>query len=272
MDIKAYIESGIIEAYVLDLANESEKAEFEQLCSQYPELVAARRNIEQRLEVHAREEAVAPPPEVKVKVLEAIGNLNSRPGTAINPPKIVNIENSQRPVRSSGLLRFVAAASVILLIGMAYLYYKTTNEIKDLSSTNDRLKESLNTKDSILNRITEEEKIVKDPNTTVVNMVGTQVAPRSSANIYWDSTSANVFLVVKNMPKLPSDQQYQLWALIDGKPKDLGVFDATDEKVILKMKNTQKAQAFAITIEKKGGAPSPTLQKMQSMGKTIQNQ
>ena len=74
------------------------------------------------------------------------------------------------------------------------------------------------------------------------------------------------------MPKLPSDQQYQLWALIDSKPKDLGVFDATDDKVILKMKNTQKAQAFAITIEKKGGSPSPTLQKMQSLGKTMLNQ
>ncbi len=81
-----------------------------------------------------------------------------------------------------------------------------------------------------------------------------------------------MYLVVKNMPKLSNDQQYQLWALIDGKPKDLGVFDATDDKVILKMKNTQKAQAFAITIEKKGGSPSPTLDSMQSLGKTLQNQ
>ena len=182
------------------------------------------------------------------------------------------MENSQSPVRSSGFLRFVAAASVILLIVMAFLFYKTNNENKDLSNTNDRLKERLNYSDSILDRIVQEEKVLKDPNTTVVNMVGTQVAPKSSANVYWDSASSNVFLVVKNMPSLPSDQQYQLWALIDGKPKDLGVFDATDEKVILKMKNTQKAQAFAITIEQKGGSPSPTLQKMQSMGKTLQNQ
>ena len=98
------------------------------------------------------------------------------------------------------------------------------------------------------------------------------LAPRSSANVYWDSARSDVYLVVKNMPKLPSDQQYQLWALIDKKAKDLGVFDATDDKVILKMKNTQKAQAFAITIEKKGGSNSPTLEKMQSMGKTMQSQ
>ncbi len=70
------------------------------------------------------------------------------------------------------------------------------------------------------------------------------------------------------MPKLPNDQQYQLWALIDGKPKDLGVFDAEQEKLILKMNNTQKRKLLRITIEKRGGNPSPTLEKMQSMGKT----
>jgi hypothetical protein len=42
--------------------------------------------------------------------------------------------------------------------------------------------------------------------------------------------------------------------------------------VILQMKDTRKAQAFAITIEKKGGSPSPTLEKMQSLGKTILTQ
>ncbi|WP_373285473.1 anti-sigma factor domain-containing protein [Puia dinghuensis] len=177
------------------------------------------------------------------------------------------------PARSSGLLKFVAAAAVLLLIGMAYLYYQTRQENKDLTSSNDRLRESLDTTKNILNKIVEEQKqVVGDPNTLVVNMVGTTVAPKSSANVYWDSASSSVYLVVKNMPKLPSDQQYQLWALIDNQKKDLGVFDATNDKVILKMKNTKKAQAFAITIEKRGGSESPTLEKLQSMGKTLQSQ
>jgi len=280
VNVQEYISnSGIIESYVLGLASESERAEFEQLCTQYPELVAARREFEERLEEHAAEQAETPPPGVKVKVLEAIGDHHGpRQRSSSNPPKIITMENEKSPARgSSGRLRFVAAASVVLLIGLAWFSYRNYTQNADLQNTNDALKAKLNSTDSILNRIVEEQKIVKDPNVTVVNMVGTQSAPKSSANIYWDSTSSNVFLIVKNMPKLPSDQQYQLWALIadkEGKPqpKDLGVFDATDDKVILKMKNTQKAQAFAITIEQKGGSPSPTLQKMQSLGKTIQTQ
>ncbi|MBS1606306.1 MAG: anti-sigma factor [Bacteroidetes bacterium] len=275
MNLKDYIESGIIESYVMGLATESERAEFERLCAQYPELVAARRKFEESIEASAKEQALPTPPEVKVKIFEAIGkNAPSSLGsTSSNPPNIPSMQNSKNPVRGSGMLRFVAAAAIILLIGMVWLYFQAKQRNQDLVRENDGLKTQRDTAQNILNRIVQEQKqAIGDPNTTVVNMVGTKAAPRSSANVYWDSASSSVYLVVKNMPQLPNDQQYQLWALIDGKPNDLGVFDATNDKLILKMKDTKKAQAFAITIEKRGGSSSPTLEKMQSMGKATQTQ
>jgi anti-sigma-K factor RskA len=274
LNIQEYIESGIIETYVLGLASASESAEFERLCAQYPELVAARRKFEEGLEKHASTHAVQPPVGVKVKVLEAIGDTADSgipKNVSLNPPNIITMQNESKK-SSSGWLRFVAAASVVLLIGLAWFSYQFYAENAELQRSNAALKEKLNTTDSTMHKILDE--TVKNPNTTVVNMVGTKVAPRSSANVYWDSANSNVYLVVKNMPRLPNDKQYQLWAIIDGKssPKDLGVFDAADDKVILKMNNTRKAQAFAITIEKKGGSPTPTLDSMQSLGKTLQTQ
>jgi anti-sigma-K factor RskA len=286
VNVQEYIESGIIESYVMGLASEPERAEFERLCTLHPELLAARKKFEERLEGYASENAVIPPPEVKVKVLEAIGRPASRAETTSIPRKIVTMprekqqpEKEQPKKETAGtpfMLRLVAAASIILFLATGYLYYQTKQENKDLADTNDRLKTSLDTTKKVLEGLAQddsrEKDVVGNPNVTVVNMVGTTVAPKSSANVYWDSTSSNVYLVVKNMPKLPNDKQYQLWALIDNKPKDLGVFDATDSKVILQMKNTQKAQAFAITIQQKGGSPSPDLQKLQSMGKTSLSQ
>jgi anti-sigma-K factor RskA len=251
VNLKEYIASGIIESYVMGLASESERAEFEQMCAQYPELVAERRKFEVSLEDYASAQAVRPPTEVKAKILKAI----------------ITMENSKSP-RSIGLLRFVAAAAVILLIGMVVLYYQVSQRNKDLASTNKALTDRVNQDEAAIDKIKMEGSVVGNPNATVVNMVGTRIAPKSSANVYWDSTNSSVYLVVKNMPQLPSDKQYQLWALIDNKQKSLGVFDATDKNIILKMDSTKKAQAFAITIEKKGGNPTPTLDSLTSMGKT----
>ena len=76
------------------------------------------------------------------------------------------------------------------------------------------------------------------------------------------------------MPQLPSDKQYQLWSIINGQngqlqPSSLGLFDAGEnQKVILKMSNVKKADAFAITIENRGNTKGPNLEQLQSMGKT----
>ena len=248
MNLKEYIASGIIESYVMGLASESERAEFEQMCAQHPELVAERRKFEESLETYASEQAARPPGEVKAKILKAI----------------ITMENSTKP-RSIGLLRFVAAAAVILLVGMVVLYYQVNQQNKDLTNANKALTDRATQDEIAIDKIKGE---VGNPNAIVVNMVGTKIAPKSSANVYWDSTNSKVYLMVKNMPQLASDQQYQLWALIDKKQKSLGVFDATDKNIILEMDSTKKAQAFAITIEKKGGNPTPTLDSLTSIGKT----
>ena len=163
--------------------------------------------------------------------------------------------------------RWVAAASIILLIAAGYFAYDFYNQNKELKTTTKDLQSKLAAADSIL----QEQNILKDPNVKVVNMVGlTPQAP--SANIYWDTTSANVYLVIKNIPKLAaSDKQYQLWSLIDSnglKPTSLGLFNGGQEKVILKMNNAQKADAFAITIEQRGNTGGPDLKQLQNMGKT----
>jgi anti-sigma-K factor RskA len=59
--------------------------------------------------------------------------------------------------------------------------------------------------------------------------------------------------------------QYQLWAIADGKPVDAGMYtEEKDSKIALA--NITNAQAFAITLEKKGGSPVPTMENMYVMG------
>ena len=65
MDIKAYIQSGVIEQYVLGLATAEDVAELEQLRVQYPELNDAVLNFEKNFEAYLLANPVQPPAFIK---------------------------------------------------------------------------------------------------------------------------------------------------------------------------------------------------------------
>jgi len=258
VNIKEYISSGVVESYVLGLLSAQERFEFEQYCKTYPELKTAKESFELAVEKQAMENAMPPPAGVKEKIWAAI---LEKPASS----KIINMEPT--PSRKSGFV-WLAAASVILFLVTGYLAY-------DFYTKNQQLSESVQALQTKVNQMEEYQKIMSDPNIAVVNMVG-MTPTKASASIYWDSTSSNVWMVVKNMPRLPSNKQYQLWAIINGQdgkmqPNSLGLFDidpGANQKIILKMINVNKADAFAITIEDRGNTGGPNLEQLQSMGKT----
>jgi anti-sigma-K factor RskA len=247
----------MVESYVLGLATEQERAEFEQLSTQYPELVEARTNFELLLEKQAMENAEAPPVDSKNKIWSALQQAPSS-----NTSKIITMEPGS--TRKTSGTTWLAAASVILMLVATYFAYDFSKKNNELKSSNEEMQGKINRMDSI-------ERIMHDPNVTVVNMKA-MIPAAPSASVYWDTTSSNVYLVVKNMPKLASNKQYQLWSIIDSagkmKPSSLGLFDGGDEKLFFKMQNAQDADHFAITIEKRGNSEGPDLQQLQVMGET----
>ena len=60
MDIKAYIESGILEQYVIGTLSAAEMAEVERNIKLYPEIANEIKAIEITLEAYARHQGVAP--------------------------------------------------------------------------------------------------------------------------------------------------------------------------------------------------------------------
>ena len=107
--------------------------------------------------------------------------------------------------------------------------------------------------------------ILISPEFSRIILNGTDNAPTAKAVVYWNQRLEKVFLHTKFMAALPQDQQYQLWAIIDGQPVDAGTFDGNTDSFV-EMKNIAKADAFAVTIEKSGGSATPTLSTMQVIG------
>lgn len=109
---------------------------------------------------------------------------------------------------------------------------------------------------------------MSDPATKTVHLPGTAPHPDATATVYWNTNSSEVYLHVNKLPLPAADKQYQLWAIVDGKPVDVGVFDiSSDRALVLKMRSATNVQMFAVTLEKKGGAPAPTMEQMYVAGK-----
>ena len=250
MNVQEYISSGIVESCVLGLASSEERSEFEKMCQQYPEVLQARIDFELLLEKQAIQNAIEPPADIKQKVLDKINS----------SAKIISINES--PIRKMNWWKYAAAIFILLFAGSLYWNLSLQKKKKELS-------EQLNDSNTRMTQLERELKPLQgNPAIKMARMDGTPVSPQSYTTVYWDTTSHDVYLLVNNLPKPASDQQYQLWALLNGQPIDMGMLEISEKPLQLyHMKNVQAAQAFAITLEKKGGSPKPSLDKMYVMGK-----
>ena len=75
MNIKAYIESGILELYALNLLDEAEKSSVDELLAVHEELGEELERIYITLEQHALSHTVTPRPELRDEILDSIENL-----------------------------------------------------------------------------------------------------------------------------------------------------------------------------------------------------
>jgi anti-sigma-K factor RskA len=256
MNIREYISSGIIESYVLGLASAEERAAFEQLCSQYPELVQARTDFETALEKKAQEFSITPGAGLKEKIINSLQNIETG--------KIVPF--GEKKNNRQNWLRYGIAASIILLAGSLYWNISLYNKNKKLNADLSAYTATLDTMHHDMDMMLGDH---SNSNIKMAALKGMPDAPGAMATVYWDTVSHDVYLLINNLPHPPSDKQYQLWALLDKKPIDLGVINNNyfirQNSLLLKAKNAQQAQAFAITLEDMGGHPEPK-GKMYVMG------
>lgn len=267
MNVQDYIESGSIESCVLGLASAEEQRELERLCLEYPEILAARLAFEESLETAAMQGAVAPPSSVRTNFLESIRQditNTSAPDTQAPTAAVV------RPIYWK---RYLVAASLILLAGSTllnlYLYNQYSNsrrEYANLLAAQTEMANANKTLQTRYNSLEEDLKMVKDPMVMQIKLADMNKT-NSMSTVYWDTRTRNVYLMVNHLPKPEAGKQYQLWAIVEGKPVDAGMVDMDQPEGLLVMKNIPKAEAFAITLEKAGGSAAPTLTAMYVLGK-----
>ena len=256
MDIKNYISSGVIEAYVLGTISQEESSILECVMKNNSNVQAAVTEYQEILEDFATKTAIAPPAQIKMELLKKIA-ISTTPeivGKIIPLPAKITEEKIAPTIPT-----WMKAASVAVLFGLGYLGYEVNSkntQLQEIAKNNIEL----STKVASLEQMNSMMK-----NSLRIELKGVPNHPNMLADVYWH-TSKKVFLEMKNLPVAPIGKQYQLWAIVDGKPVDMGIYSAKKDSAVQEMKSVNNAQAFAITLEKEGGNKTPTMEEMYVMG------
>jgi anti-sigma-K factor RskA len=276
-EVKAYIESGILELYVLGQLPAQENAEVEAMANKHPEIKAELLSIETALEVYALENAIAPSAELGNQILSKLTTTSAgKAKKSTHTPKIVPLYEETNEIKVK-VLRYALVACIALLVVCAASLYSLNNQlhtahqqIVSLSTERDQFTKTVSRlefeKAGMENRIA----MTETEEWTTIRLAGTKTSPEAKMLVYWNKNNKNILInyAAIDLPKTDKRHEYQLWALVDGKPVSLGVFgsDENATKAVKEMETIQKAQAFAVTIEPMGGSANPTMEKMVVMG------
>jgi anti-sigma-K factor RskA len=258
------ISSGLLELYVAGLTSVEETAQVVSYMQLYPEVLAAVHEIEDSLEIYAQAQSITPAKVLKEKIFASIPVEE----TIVTLPQRSASEN--KVVKMQPYWKWLAAASIILLLGSGVLNYQFYQQNNLLGKNLQQLEDELSVAKQGMNGLKQDLNVVQSKYSESIRLNGLNETPDAVAKIFWLKNTGEVYIDPSNLPNIPSGKQFQLWAIVDGKPVDAGLIITSingSKFRIQKMKTFGKAQAFAITIEKEGGSSSPTLNKMVVMGK-----
>lgn len=268
MNSKEVISSGLLESYVLGTASAEETALVNRLCREHPELVKEIEAIEESL-IHFSSQ-VSPSLNKALKDKIASGLTFDAEESPV--AKVISIKNE-----TEGRLTIyklgIAASLLLFLTSLMYnvqLNHKlsrVSGELAELNAAKSYLAEELKVQQASLKTMVSEIQILADPKVKTIALNGMNVLEKKSAMIHMNMETSEVYFNASALPAAPTAKQYQLWAIVDGKPVDAGMIDMNSTaSVFQKMKSIKGAQAFAVTIENMGGSPVPTMETMCLLG------
>ncbi len=245
--------------YVLNALKPDERAEFEDMLTsadeEQKELYQKLRSTSSNLAFNTNR--AEPPKEVKEHLLQVIDQ-------DMADQQLDEDENS----KNFDPAKFAIATSFALLLVTLSLVFYSFNLSSQLQTTNKELAQKEQTITELEQRIEQKNEmlaILEARDVDMVVMQGMEASPQGYGKVIWDSKQQRALLQVSNLPPVPTDKEYQLWIIKNNKPISAGLFSVTDpdRDTFFKIEqiasaDEQSTNAFAVTLEPKGGMPKPT--------------
>lgn len=273
MDLSCIIQSGDLELYVMGMLPPEEAAKVDTLAHLFPEVQEELNLIASTFEAGIMQSAVTPSASVKEKLMSSIIKQQTTNTNSSVTAKVVEMK-IESAVNSSSYSKIAIAASwglLILLGGLSAYLFNNNNQLKsDVAGLQKNASENTTQMIELNKKIASYQtyrQLKADAAVASIALASVNPNLQQQAEVLWNKTTGELFIDPSSLPLAPAGKQYQLWFIFDGKPIDAGMISLTDTAGIQKMKECKGAQMFAITLEKEGGSPTPTMEQMVVAGK-----
>jgi len=249
-DVKKFLESGLLEQYLIGETNGAESQQVEHYLATSAKVRSEYEAMQSAIEKAAKEMASMPPDSLRSEILREV---NSAPKNIVrNVPKRNN---------------WAMAASVAALIfgGLAFYFWGQINELKNQNLEAQAQVESLNLElekqATACQELEERFRFLSHPDTRTFRLNGNNNSPEFQVIAYWNETAKSSLVNLKNLPKLPKEECFQIWADVDGEMLSVGIF-ADNNEALQSLKYLPEATSLNVTIEPKGGSEHPNVSRL----------
>ncbi|WP_405291151.1 anti-sigma factor domain-containing protein [Algibacter sp. Ld11] len=242
--ITLFLNSGLLEKYLIGDTTSVETEKVESFISKYPDVQNAYNSLQHNLEIVTKTNAVEAPKFILDNILD---ELDEKPVVNLNAKK-----------KYKAWYKYTIAASLIAFVfaGTSYSFY---NQNLKLSKENQvvvdeifDLRGDIEKNNIMLDNVMRQLLKLNNPETEKYIISGNERAKDLKTVAYINPKEKTSMIDVVSLPKLPEEQCYQIWADLQGEMVSLGILNETDRK-LMNLPYAENALALNITIEPKGG-------------------
>lgn len=242
--VKIFLDSDVLEKYLLGDTSKEESLKAERYITMYPEVRKTYDELQENLETFAKMYARKTPEGLK---------------------EIIVHSAKKGQMESKKFFRYAIAASVAIMIfaGSSFFFW---NQNKNLQVENDFVTTQIKYLEENMKNQLEDVRnqfiVLNNPDTKKYALSGKKEAKELKAVAYINPVKKLSYINVSNVPNLPENKCFQMWAEVNGELVNLGVIKQFDDKdKLLALPYAENAIGY-ITIEPKGGNTSPTVQNI----------
>ena len=242
--IRIFLDTDLLEKYLLGNTSLEESQQVERYIAMYPEVRKTYDELQENLEAFAKMHALKTPEGLKTKIL-------------------VRIRAQQAGRRKFRRYAIAATIAAFIFAGSSYFFWNQSQNLQQENTiVNNKIKTLEADMRSQLEDVRNQFIVLNNPSTRKYMVNGNKKARELKAVAYINPVKKLSYINVRNLPHLPEDKCYQMWAEVNGEMVNLGVIkEFQDKDKLLALPYAKDAISY-ITIEPKGGNDTPTVQNI----------